>query len=115
MLEHNLQRAHFGVAQVAFAIGTVALMQSLSRANLPLSFRSPQLYYLSVTAHGVLLASVFTTFFIMGLVYLFARTTLNRVVSEKMAWISFWIAVVGTAITTIRSVAPMSARGDGAW
>ena len=101
-MEHKLQKAHFGVAQVAFFIGTaMALMQALSRADLPLPFRTPQLYYMSVTAHGVLLALVFTTFFIMGLGYLFARATMGRVVSEKLAWISFWTAVVGTLTTTV--------------
>ena len=44
----------------------MALMQALSRAELDLPFRTAKMYYLSVTAHGVLMALVFTTFFIMG-------------------------------------------------
>ena len=101
-MEHRLQKAHFAVAQIAFFVGTfMALMQALSRAKLPLPLRSPQMYYMSVTAHGVLLALVFTTFFIMGLGYLVARTTLGRMVTDKLAWISFWIATVGTLITTV--------------
>ncbi len=101
-MEHRLQKAHFGVAQAAFFIGTaMALMQALSRANLPLPGRTPQMYYLSMTAHGVLLALVFTTFFIMGLGYLFARTALGRLAGERLAWISFWVAVAGTLITTV--------------
>ena len=44
------------------------------------------MYYLSVTAHGVLLALVFTTFFIMALGYLVAETTLGRIAGPAWAW-----------------------------
>ncbi len=99
---HKLSKTHFAVAQVAFVIGTaMALMQALSRANLPLPFRSPHIYYMSVTAHGVLLALVFTTFFIMGLGYFFARETLGRIVTQKLAWLSYYVAIAGTAITAV--------------
>ena len=98
--EHNLARTHLAVGIAAFAVGScMAVMQALSRADLPLPLRSPQLYYLSVTGHGVLMALVFTTFFIMGLGYLFARTSLGRLVSERCAWISFWVALIGTLVT----------------
>ena len=45
----------------------MAMMQAISRANLELPYRSASMYYMSVTAHGILMALVFTTFFIMGL------------------------------------------------
>ena len=92
--------ANFGVAIGAFGIAALmAVMQALSRANTALPFRSPSLYYLSVTAHGVLMALVFTTFFIMGLGYLIARTSLNRpLVSERFGWVAFWIALAGTLL-----------------
>ena len=95
----KLTLVHFAVAIVAFGIAALmAVMQALSRANTALPFRSPKMYYLSVTAHGVLMALVFTTFFIMGLGYLIARTSLKRpLVSERLAWWSFWIALTGTA------------------
>ena len=35
------------------------------------------MYYMSVTAHGTLMALVFTTFFIMGFGYLVAQRTLT--------------------------------------
>jgi heme/copper-type cytochrome/quinol oxidase subunit 1 len=47
----------------------MAVMQALSRAGVDLPFRSASMYYLSVTAHGVLEALVFTTFFIMAIGY----------------------------------------------
>ena len=98
--KHNLSRTNFAVAIIAFTIGAcMALMQALSRADLPLPMRSAKLYYISVTGHGVLMALVFTTFFIMGLGYLFSKTTLGRLVGEKLAWGSFGVALVGTLMT----------------
>lgn len=96
--ERRLELAHILVAVTAFGLGAaLALMQALSRANLPLPLRSANLYYISVTAHGVLMALVFTTFFIMGLGYVFARAALGRVVMPRVAWGSFWLALAGTA------------------
>jgi cytochrome c oxidase subunit 1 len=98
----RLVLSHFWVAVAAFAVGSMmAVMQALSRANVDLPFRTPRMYYLSVTAHGVLLALVFTTFFIMALGYVVAGTTMRRVVAPAWAWAGFWIAVVGTVITTL--------------
>ena len=100
---YRLSLAHFVVAVVAFFGGAcMAVMQALSRANLPLPLRSESMYYISMTAHGVLMALVFTTFFIMGLGYVFTRTTLGHdTVDERLGWISFWIAVVGTAMAAV--------------
>lgn len=97
---HRLELHHFGVAVAAFALGAVmAVLQALSRAEIDVPFRTEALYYLSVTAHGVLLGLVFTTFFIMGLGYLFARETLGRLALESWAWASFWVASFGTVLT----------------
>jgi cytochrome c oxidase subunit 1 len=96
----KLSLANFWVAIGAFAIASAtALMQALSRADLELPWRSAEIYYLSVTAHGVLMAIVFTTFFIMGLGYVVTEFTLKRpIVAPKLAWAGFWIAFVGTAL-----------------
>jgi cytochrome c oxidase subunit 1 len=96
----RLPLANFGVAVTAFAIAAgMALMQALSRASLDLPFRSAKLYYLSVTAHGVLMALVFTTFFIMGFGYVVATRTLGRPVSTpRLAWTGFWVALLGTLL-----------------
>ncbi len=100
--QYRLEIYHFAVALVAFALGALtAVMQSLSRADIALPMRSEKVYYVSVTAHGVLLGLVFTTFFIMGLGYLLARRTLGRLAWESAAWVSWWIAVVGTTMTTL--------------
>jgi cytochrome c oxidase subunit 1 len=77
----------------------MAMMQALSRASLDLPFRSAKLYYLSVTAHGVLMALVFTTFFIVGFGYVVATRTLNRPLSSpRLAWTGFWVALAGTVL-----------------
>ena len=97
----RLVLSHFWVSVTAFALGSMmAVMQALARTGIQLPFGSANLYYLSVTAHGVLLALVFTTFFIMALGYLVVDTTLGRIVGTACAWAGFWIAVVGTLVTT---------------
>ena len=97
--ENRLPLAHLVVAVVAFGIAAMmAVMQALSRADLELPARTANIYYLSVTAHGVLMALVFTTFFIMGFGYVVMRSQLGRVASERWAWIGFWISLVGTLL-----------------
>jgi cytochrome c oxidase subunit 1 len=89
---------NIGIAVAAFGIAAaMAIMQALSRANMDLPFRSPGMYYMSVTAHGTLMALVFTTFFIMGFGYVVAGQALGAALAmRRTAWISFWTAVVGT-------------------
>ncbi len=93
----KLALANLWVAISAFAVAAaMALMQALSRADLDLPFRSAKMYYLSVTAHGVLMALVFTTFFIMGIGYVFAERTLGRpILMKRFAWGSFYVALLG--------------------
>ncbi len=97
--ERRLLLAHVWVAVLAFGVAAaMAMMQALSRANLELPYRSARMYYMSVTGHGVLMALVFTTFFIMGLGYVIARKETGRIRWPKFAWAMFWLAVVGTAL-----------------
>ncbi len=98
----RLVLANLWVAIAAFALGAMmAVMQAVSRAGVQVPFGSARMYYLSVTAHGVLEALVFTTFFIMAIGYIVAETTLGRVAGKAWAWAGFWIALVGTLITTL--------------
>jgi len=94
----RLALAHLWVAILAFGVASaMAFMQALSRANLELPGRSARMYYLSVTAHGTLMALVFTTFFIMAFGYVVAERTLGRPVPHpRLAWIGYWVALVGT-------------------
>jgi cytochrome c oxidase subunit 1 len=97
----RLALANIGVAVAAFGVASaMAIMQALSRANLDLPFRSAGMYYMSVTAHGTLMALVFTTFFIMGFGYVVAQHSLGTAPTmRRTAWLSFWIAVLGTVAT----------------
>ena len=71
---HTLALTHIGVAIAAFAVAScMGVLQAMSIADVDFPQRNEPLYYESVTAHGVLMALVFTTFFIMGLGYVFAR------------------------------------------
>ena len=98
----RLVLSHFWVAVTAFGVGSMmAVMQALARAGVDLPFSTASMYYLSVTAHGVLLALVYTTFFIMALGYFVVETTLGRIAGPRWAWAAFWIAVIGSLITTI--------------
>ena len=97
---HALASANFAVAIIAFALAAcLAVLQSLSVADISFPMRREDLYYLSLTAHGVLMAIVFTTFFIMGLGYLIAREALGRLAAVRTAWCGFAVATVGTVIT----------------
>ena len=96
----RLTLANIWVAVIAFAIATaMAVMQAMSRANLALPGRSPRMYYLSVTAHGVLMALVFTTFFIMALGWAVVRQERGAMKWPRASWIAFWAAVLGVLMT----------------
>lgn len=102
----RLALANIGASVIAFGIAAaMAMMQALSRANLDLPFRSASMYYMSVTAHGTLMALVFTTFFIMGFGYVVAERALDRPVPYRgLAWASFYLAVIGTLATVVAIV-----------
>src|SRR5881296_3785184 len=99
----RLALANLWVAIVAFGVASaMALMQALSRAALELPWRSAKMYYLSVTAHGTLMALVFTTFFIMAFGYVVAERTLGRSVPHKgLAWTLAAVAAILSGKATV--------------
>jgi cytochrome c oxidase subunit 1 len=95
---YRLASTHIGVAVAAFGLASLmGVLQALSVADIEIPGRAEQLYYISVTAHGVLMALVFTTYFIMGLGYALAEVLLGRLVGRGAAWMAFWLATAGTA------------------
>ena len=94
---YSLAGTHIGVAVAAFAVASLmGVTQALSLADVHFPGRSESVYYISVTAHGVLMALVFTTFFIMGLGYLLAQENLGRIQGKRWAWFAFWFAAAGS-------------------
>ncbi|MDJ0872195.1 MAG: cbb3-type cytochrome c oxidase subunit I, partial [Gammaproteobacteria bacterium] len=87
--------AHFWVAFATFLLAAVlGMYQVLERASIVPNWAEG--YYTSVTAHGVIMGFVLTTFFIVGFGYYIAVTTLNRPLwGAGMAWFGWVMMVVG--------------------
>ena len=73
------------------------LMQVLYRAGLirSRSFLGLE-YFQGLTLHGVVNAIVFTTFFAVAFGYAVVRFYLRRPLNLKVAWLSFWLMMIGT-------------------
>ena len=75
----RLTLAHLWVAFAAFAVAAVlGVWQMWARSPLPAPYLTAQAYFTSVTAHGVSMAYVLTTFMVMGFGYYVAETALGR-------------------------------------
>src|ERR1700746_1959097 len=99
---YSLAGKNIAVAVAAFGVASAAgLLQALSLADIHFPHRSESLYYISVTAHGVLMALVFTTFFIMGLGYILVQENLGRVAGRSLGWLAFWLAGIGSVVAAI--------------
>src|SRR4051794_2649945 len=73
------------------------LMQVLYRAGLIHSRQFLGLeYFQGLTLHGVVNAIVFTTFFAVAFGYAVMRFYLRRPLNMKVAWLSFWLMMIGT-------------------
>ena len=102
----NVERlclAHFWVAFAAFlAACLLGTWQMWVRSPWGANVGTPSQYFMSVTANGVAMAYVLTTFFIMGFGYFVAVTSLHRPLPGKIwAWCAFWIAIVGVVMVLI--------------
>ena len=95
--------AHFWIAFAAFLVACIlGAWQMWVRSPLGAQLGWPELYYMSVTAHGVAMAYVLTTFFILGFGYFVAVTSLERPLPGlPWAWAAFWVAVAGVILTVI--------------
>src|ERR1051326_4418765 len=95
--------AHFWVAFAAFLVAAVlGTWQMWVRSPLGANVGTPGDYFMSVTAHGVSMAYVLTTFFIMGFGYFVAVTALDRSLPGKLvAWRAYWLGLPGLALTVL--------------
>src|SRR5690625_747856 len=97
--EKRLVMAYMYVAMVSLLVGGLAgLLQVLVRSG---EFELPWgiSYYTILTVHGVVLALVMTTFFIIG----FQNALMGKTVgfSEKQlkwAWVGYWVMLIGTVM-----------------
>ncbi|MEB3103744.1 b(o/a)3-type cytochrome-c oxidase subunit 1 [Ferviditalea candida] len=100
----GLVLAHILFAFAALLLGGIAgLLQALVRAGM-ITLPANIGYYELLTAHGVLMALIFTTFFIIGFLYSGVSKTLGgRLLnsSRGMGWAGFGLMAVGTLIGTI--------------
>lgn len=87
----------FGAAFVAALLG---VYQVAERSGLFPGIESPEMYFASVSTHGVLMGFVLTTFMVMGFGYYTAQTSLKRAVwgGAGLGWVSFLIAFVGVLL-----------------
>src|SRR5437588_8886119 len=95
--------AHFWVAFAAFvAAAVLGTWQMWVRSPLGAHTGTPGQYFMSVTAHGVAMAYVLTTFFIMGFGYFVAVTALNRPLPGRAwAWVGFWTSIAGVVMVLV--------------
>ncbi len=99
----TLTLAHLWVAFAAFlAAAVLGVWQMWARSPFSPPFYNPDNYFLSVTAHGVSMAYVLPTFFIMGFGYFVAETALGRPLpAPRVAWAAFVVATLGALLAAL--------------
>ncbi|PWV99742.1 cytochrome c oxidase subunit 1 [Paenibacillus cellulosilyticus] len=100
----KLVLAHILFAFVALLLGGVAgMLQGTVRSGM-ITLPANIGYYELLTAHGVLMALIFTTYFIIGFLYSGVSHTLGGKLlpsARKLGWIGYWTMSVGTVIGVI--------------
>ena len=100
----RLSLAYIWVAYIAFGLAALAgMVQGMVRGGL-LELPSWTNYYQILTAHGVLMALIFTTFFIIGFLYSgVARTTGGTLHATALGlgWTGWLLMVVGTLMAVV--------------
>ncbi|GIP31267.1 b(o/a)3-type cytochrome-c oxidase subunit 1 [Paenibacillus sp. J2TS4] len=102
--DSKLVLAHILIAFGALLLGGIAgLLQGMVRGGM-ITLPADIGYYQLLTAHGVLMALVFTTFFIIGFMLSgVAKTTGGQLLplARRLGWIGFAMMTAGTVIGTI--------------
>jgi cytochrome c oxidase subunit 1 len=99
--ENRVVIAHVYTGTAALVLGAFfGLLQGFSRAG---AVQAPAWfdYYRMLTMHGVLMALVFTTFFITGLSLFVTYRAVPRPRSLVAGWIGWWTMLVGTAMAAV--------------
>jgi cytochrome c oxidase subunit 1 len=105
----RLVLVHLWLAFGSFAVAAVmGAAQMLARSPLTAPDEGAEAYYISVTAHGTLMAYVLPTVFAMGFGYFVAVTALDRPLPGlRWAWAGFWMALGGGLLALVTVL-----RGD---
>ena len=104
--DRKLALWNIAVAYIAFLIGTLMGLLQVFIRNDALKLPSWLDYYQILTAHGVLLALIFTTYFIFG----FFITGMSKSLGSfgpkvrLWSWIGFAVTTLGTVLATIMIV-----------
>lgn len=62
----------------------------------------PEMFYLFLTAHGIIALMVWIIFFEMAVLYFVGAHLLNsRIATPRWAWAQFWLMVVGALMTAV--------------
>ena len=100
--------AHLLVAFIALLIGGICgLLQGLVRGGM-IELPSELGYYQILTAHGVLMALIFTTYFIVGFLYAGISKTMGGKligITNRLGWAGFVLMTIGTILGTIMILA----------
>ncbi|HEV3153858.1 MAG TPA: cbb3-type cytochrome c oxidase subunit I [Candidatus Baltobacteraceae bacterium] len=104
--ENRVVIAHVYTATAAIVVGALfGALQGLSRAS---AFIAPGWfdYYRILTMHGVLMALVFTTFFITGLsLFVTYRSIPRNDRSVALGWAGWWVMLVGVLMAAVEILA----------
>ena len=97
----GLALAHMWVGFALFAVASLlGVYQLLQRGQVVET--SAELYYRSMTLHGVVQAFVLTTFFIAGFGYAITAASLRRPIRPAgLAWLGFWTMLVGSVVAAL--------------
>jgi len=62
----------------------------------------PEMFYLFLTAHGIIALMVWIIFFEMAVLYFVGAHLLNsRIATPRWAWAQFWLMLIGAVMTTV--------------
>jgi cytochrome c oxidase subunit 1 len=100
----KLSLANIWIAFITFALAALmGLYQVAERSGMFPRIEYIELYYRSVSSHGVIMGFVLTTFFIMGFGYWISHTTLKIPLwgGMRLAWLGYSIALGGTVMAAL--------------
>ena len=100
----KLSLANLWIAFITFALAAfMGLYQVAERSGMFPKIEFIELYYRSVSSHGVIMGFVLTTFFIMGFGYWISHTTLKIPLwgGKGLGWLGFLISLGGTAAAAV--------------